>query len=353
MDLKDFQNVQHDDDVTNDAVSASDTAKDIMDKAKDTGKKNGKNGNGKKAAPLVDSEFHDESDKIIKDLEARIAALNSDTKKVQNPEKHDEVHDDGHEVKNNDIYEGGNTDEVKAEEDEVETVVVQEGEGETFLDKIKPFILPIFLTIFALLFAVIFMYFFSKGKVERSAQAIVNNQAQPEVIIIKEEKPKVEVVVEPEIVVPECDEETQILNEELNECEDLPEPEPEPVVGFENGTTTVVKVRFDYDRHSYDTKPRGIYMLSEQIFGEEGQYEDFKMLMSNRPYANDMFFGIDRYMVSLIGACRYVVDEADILVSNMNDSEGDKVYDDIKDKYFRGKMEKVLNSSKPHIVCGK
>jgi hypothetical protein len=198
------------------------------------------------------------------------------------------------------------------------------------------------------------MYFFSKGQVERSAQAIVNNQAQPEVIIIKEEKPRVEVIVEPEVVVPECDPETQILNEELNECEDLPEPEPEPEpVGFENGTTTVVKVRFAYDKINYDTSSRGIYLLSEQIFGEEGQYEDFKLLMSNRPFANDMFFGIDRYMVSLMGACSYVVDEADILVSNMNDSGGDAVYNDIKDRYFRGKMEKVIYSSKPHIVCGK
>lgn len=343
MDLKDFKNVQNDDEVTNGTVSVS-----------NTGKKNGKNGNTKKVVPLVDSEFHDESDKIIKDLEARIAALNNDSKKIADAERHDETKTDNYDLENSDIYEQGNVDEINQNVDEVETVVVQEGEGETFLDKIKPFILPIFLTIFALLFAVIFMYFFSKGKVERSAQAIVNNQAQAEVIVVKEEKPKVEIVVEPEVVVPKCDPVTQILNEEVNECEDLPEPEPEPVVAsFENGTTTVVKVRFSYDKINYDNFPRGIYMLSEQIFGEEGQYEDFKLLMTNRPFANDMFFGVDRYMVSLMGACQYVVDEADILVSNMNDSQGDQVYSAIKDKYFRGKMERVINASKPHIVCGK
>ncbi len=351
MDLKDFQNVQHDDDVVDNVVSATDTAvdtaKNIISKAKDVKKKG-----EKKVEQLVDSEFHDESDKIIKDLEARIAALNNDTKKVETSEKHHEVKTDSHEAENADIYQGGSADEVMTEGDDTETVVVQEGEGETFLDKIKPFILPIFLTIFALLFAVIFMYFFSKGKVERSAQAIVNNQAQPEVIIIKEEKPK-EVVVVPEKVVPECDEETQILNEEKNECEDLPPPPPPAKSGFENGTTTVVKVRFSYDKLNYDTYPRGIYMLSEQIFGEEGEYEDYKILSPNRPAANDLFFGIDRYMVSLLGACQYVVDEADILVSDMHDSEGDQVYSAIKDKYFRGKVEKIIESSKPHIVCGK
>lgn len=349
MDLKDFQNVQQDDDVENDVISASDTAKEMLEKVKDAGKKSDKGG-AQKVERLVDSEFHDESDKIIKDLEARIAALNIKEKKEGVSA---EVQLADGEAENNNIYDSGNPDEVKTMIDETETVILQEGEGDAFLDKIKPFIVPIFLTIFALLFAVIFMYFFSRGKVERSAQAIVNNQAQPEVIIIKEEKPK-EVVVVPEKVIPECDSETQILNEELNECEDLPEPEPEPVVvGFENGTTTVVKVRFSYDKFNYDGYPRGIYLVSQQIFGEEGQYEDFKLLPISRPDANDMFFGIDRYMVSLLGACQYVVDEADILVSDMNDSQGDQVYSSIKDKYFRGKVEKILESSKPHIVCGK
>jgi hypothetical protein len=130
-------------------------------------------------------------------------------------------------------------------------------------------------------------------------------------------------------------------------------PTTSEIAKFENGTTTNVRVRFSYDKFNYDNYPRGIYMLSEQIFGEEGDYEDYKILPTSRPNANDMFFGIDRYMVSLLGACQYVVDDATILVSDMRDSEGDQVYSAIKDKYFRGKVEKIVESSKPHIVCGK
>ncbi len=330
MDLKDFQDV-------------GDDAKDI---SKDVAK-----GAGKKAKRvLVDENFHDESDKVIKDLEARIAALHNEDKKkvdeVKKQENHEgenvsEVQENSDEVQNS-----NNLNENNLEED-VEKVYVEEGGG-TFLDKIGPFILPICLTLFALIFAAIFMYFFSKSRVEKTAQAIQNVQTQPEVIIIKETKPEVkEVVVIEEKVVPECDLETQVLNEELNECEDLPPP-PKPV--FYNGTTTIVNVRFAYDRLNYDTFPMGIYLLENQNF--EGEYEGFKLLATNRAYANDFFFGVDRYMVSLLGACKFVIDDAEILVENMYDSEGGAEQKNIGKNYFTGKVAKILNASKPHIVCG-
>ena len=63
MDLKDFKNVEHDD------------VKKVKIKA-----------------PLVDAAFHDESDQIIKDLEARIASLNNEDKKVENHIETDEGH---------------------------------------------------------------------------------------------------------------------------------------------------------------------------------------------------------------------------------------------------------------------
>jgi hypothetical protein len=319
MDLKDFQNVNHEESVT---VPAK---------------------NSKKTSQLVDNTFHDESDKIIKELEARIAAIN----KPDTPPSEQHTDSEHGEVSQNTSSSDTQT------QDDTETVVVPVGEGSDFVQKIRPFILPIFLTIFALIFAAIFMYFFSKSRVEKSAQAIVNNQSQPEVIVVKETKPEVkEVVVIPEKTVPECDQATQYLDEEKNECVDLPPKEEKPVKPvFENGTTTIVKVRFAYDKYNYDNYPRGIYLLADQIF--EGEYEDYKIIPTSRPYANDMFFGIDRYMVSLIGACQYVVDEADILVANMQDSTNDQVYSAIKDKYFRGNVVKILESSKPHVVCGK
>lgn len=342
MDLKDFQNVNHDD-------SSGDNITTDISTNNNTQKVNGgKNKNSKKTEQFVDSEFHNESDKIIKELEARIAAINGEDKKKQTTAKDDQ--EESLVVPEDDVVTETTKDFNETENvanDDVEQVIVQEGADETFIDKIKPFILPICLTLFALLFAAIFMYFFSQSRVEKSAQAIVNSQTTPEVIIVKEEKPKVqEVVVVPEKVVPECDPETQILNEELNECEDLPPPEPEPEpepIGFENGTTTIVKVRFSFDKFNYDNPPRGIYTTGEQIFA--GEYEGYKINASNRPYTNDMFFGIDRYMVSLIGVCRYVVDEADILISNMREVEGQK--------QFTGSVEKVIGNSKPHIVCDK
>ncbi len=81
------------------------------------------------------------------------------------------------------------------------------------------------------------MYFFSQSRIKESVNAITNNNNQPEVIIIKETKPEVkqEVVVIEEPVV-----------------------EPEPVVAtptkaiFEDGITTVMKVRFSFDKYIYD-----------------------------------------------------------------------------------------------------
>lgn len=313
MDLKDFKNVDNNDD------------------SKVTKTKNN----------FVDQNFHDESDQIIKDLEARIAALNNESKKPEAA------------VEEN-ISEPEEVEDPETNLPETEEVLVDTGKDETFLDKIQPFILPICLTLFSLVFAAIFLFFFSKSRVEKSVQAITNQQSQPEVIIVKENKPETkEVVVIPEKVIPECDPETQYLNEETNECEDLETEKPilPEKSAFENGTTTVIKVRFAYDKFNYDNFPRGIYLLSEQVFS--GEYEDYKLLATNRPYANDMFFGVNRNMVSLMGACQFVVDEADILVENVQDSEGDQVYSAIKDKYFRGKVLKILEASKPHIICNK
>jgi membrane protein insertase Oxa1/YidC/SpoIIIJ len=47
-------------------------------------------------------------------------------------------------------------------------------EGQTFLEKIQPFIIPICLTFFALVFAGLFLYFFSKSRIDSAQQAIVN-----------------------------------------------------------------------------------------------------------------------------------------------------------------------------------
>lgn len=298
---------------------------------------------GDEVASSASPDLHQEDDQIIKELEARIAAINNESK--------ESVHTDlpvasqvseqiPIESIENNLY---------PETTYIDTNIDTK-QSETFLDKIKPFILPIFLTIFSLIFASIFMFFFSQSRIERSVQAITNQQTQAEVIVIRDVQPEVkqDPVVIPEVVVPECDPETQILNEEENICEDKPEPEkPE----FDNGTTTILKVKFSYDSLNYDNYPRGIYLSKEQIF--QGEYEDYKLLTINRPDANDMFFGLGRNMVSLIGACKYVVDEAEILVENVRSSEGDQVYSAIKDQYFRGKMLKVLEHSKPHIVCGR
>ena len=219
-----------------------------------------------------------ESDKILADLQSRLSNIDND------------------------------------EDTEVVPVVVTE----TFFDKFKSFLIPILLTVFALILTLALLYFFSKNRVKESDNSITNTGPVEEVIYPKKE---VIVVTEPE-----------------------PELEPEVVatttpVLFEEGTTTIVNVRFSYDKINYDTYPRGIYLNEQQIF--EGDYMDYKLSASNRPYANDFFFGRDRYMVSLIGDCSYVVDEANILVGNMK--EGNKL--------FTGKVLKIIDSSKPHIVC--
>lgn len=247
-----------------------------------------------------------ESDKIVKDLEDRL-------KQIKEQE--------GEEV-------------VEEEDDEDEP---------TFYEKVQPFILPICLTIFAIVFAALFLYFFSKSRQQPSIPAIVNS-GNVDPVYVPPEQPQVIVKEEPL----KCDEETQILNETGDACIDKPkvedpEPEPEPVVAtFENGTTTVAHVRFSFDKFNYDNYPRGIYMLADQIF--DGDYANFKVSPTNRAYANDYFFGVDRYMVSLIGSCQYVVDDAKILVKNMNLDESNKK--------FTGNVVKVIEASKPHVVCG-
>jgi hypothetical protein len=131
------------------------------------------------------------------------------------------------------------------------------------------------------------------------------------------------------------------LNETKDECVAVvPEPEPEPAKpGFENGKTVEMNVRFSYDKFSYDNSPRGIFVLKDQTF--EGKYEGFKVSPSNRAYANDYFFGIDRYTVSLIGSCVFVVDNAKVEIENAQ----------LKDKYFTGKVTKVIEASKPRVDC--
>jgi hypothetical protein len=144
------------------------------------------------------------------------------------------------------------------------------------------------------------------------------------------------VVKEPEPL--KC-EPPKYLNETGDECLE-PEPEPEPVkAGFENGTTTILHVRFSYDKFNYDNYPRGIYLLEDQIF--DGDYKDFKLAPTNRAFANDHFFGVDRYTVSLIGVCSYVVDDAKILVKDVN----------AKEKYFTGNVVKIVEASKARVDC--
>lgn len=240
----------------------------------------------------------DENERIVKDLEERLKKIN---------EKED----------------------VDEEEEDIE-------EEATFYEKVQPFIIPICLTIFALIFAALFLYFFSQSRVEKTPPAIVNSgniepayyPQQPAQIVVKEEPIE---CVEP-----------QILNDAGDGCIDPPvqeeEPEPEKA-GFENGTTTIAHVRFSFDKFSYDNKPRGIYMLEDQIFS--GDYTDYKINPSNRAYANDYFFGVDRYMVSLIGDCSYTIDDARILVKNMT----------LGNNTFTGNVVKIIEASKPHIVC--
>ncbi len=252
----------------------------------------------------------DGSHEIVKDLESRLAKIKQDeNSKVV-------VDENGNEV----IYE-----EVEQEQ--------------TFLEKIQPFILPIALTIFAIIFAGMFLYFFSKSRVESTAQAIIN-QGVPEPVI--NEPVPIPVVIKEEPL--KCTE-PQILNEAKDACidpEPEPQPEPEPVKAeFENGTTTEVNVQFSYDKFNYDNSPRGIYLLTDQIFN--GDYKNFKISPNNRSYTNDYFFGIDRYTVSLIGSCSYVVDNAKILVEDMR----------LEDKKFTGKVAKIIESGKPRIDCGK
>lgn len=195
----------------------------------------------------------------------------------------------------------------------------------TFFGRLKPFLFPIFITLFALVLTILLLYFFSKSRNENALKAITNNgglevvEAPSDIVIVEEPEPEVATPT-PEIVEPVAT--------------------PTPIV-FENGTTTEVNVNFSYDKFNYDNFPRGIYLNRTQKF--EGDYEGYKINASNRSFANDFFFGRDRYMVSLIEECNYVVDEATILVSNFR----------VGNKSFTGKVEKIIDSSKPRIVCPK
>lgn len=249
----------------------------------------------------------DESDKILAELEAKLAK-----------------------IKEEDLGE-------ESEEDRLSV-------DAPFVERIQPFIIPICLTIFAIFFAGLFLYFFSNSRPQETQRAI-QNQGNIEVVEIPPKKPAVVEIKEPEPLV--CGE-NQTLSEDGLECIDLPPPPPTKL-GFDNGTTTVLNVKFSYDKFNYDNYPRGIYLLSEQIF--DGSYEDFKLLPNSRPYANDKFFGIDRYMVSLIGSCQFVIDDAQILVSNVHDSQGGRTYSAIGDRYFTGNVVKIINASKPRIDC--
>jgi hypothetical protein len=80
------------------------------------------------------TEDFDESDKIIKDLESRLAT-------IRNFETSEE------------------------EEEQVEENVY--AYGQTWVEKLQPFIIPICLTLFAIIFAGLFLYFFSKSRVEK------------------------------------------------------------------------------------------------------------------------------------------------------------------------------------------
>lgn len=277
----------------------------------------------KQAKDILDAQgntdSHDESNKIIKDLEERLSKIRSSKNPVASAPA----------LVNTDTQDDGDEEVVEEEYEEM-------GE-ESFLDKIQPFILPICLTLFAIIFAGLFLYFFSKSRVQNTAQAIVNAGVPEQVyyppapvpVVVKEEPLK-------------CTE-PQILNEAKDACIDPePEPEPEPVkAGFEDGTTTEVKVRFSYDKFNYDNSPRGIFVLKDQVF--DGDYENFKIAPTNRAFANDYFFGVDRYTVSLIGSCSYVIDDANILVKNMIE----------KDNYFTGQVVKVIEASKPRVECEK
>jgi hypothetical protein len=259
----------------------------------------------------IDKVVPDESDKLVKDLEARLAQIKTAPVEVAESEAPVETDEEATEV---------------VEEEYVE-------EDQTFYEKAKPFILPLALTLFAIIFAGMFLYFFSKSRVEQTAQAIVN-QGVPEQVYYP--PAPIPVIIKEEPLV--CTE-PLIMNETGDGCV-LPEPEPEPAkVGFEDGKTVEMNVRFSYDKFSYDNSPRGIFVLKDQTF--EGEYEGFKVSPNNRAYANDYFFGIDRYTVSLIGSCVFVVDNAKVEIENA----------ELKDKYFTGKVTKVIEASKPRVDC--
>lgn len=223
--------------------------------------------------------------------------------------------------------------QIKQEEGEEEYTDEDE---ETFYEKVQPFIIPICLTIFAIVVAGIFLYFFSQSRIEKTPPAIVNSGNI---------EPAVTQPVQPQIIVKEeplkCDP-PQILNDSGDACVPAPqEATSTPAAEFEDGTTTIAHVKFSFDKYNYDNSPRGIYMLPDQIF--DGDFAGYKINPTNRAYANDHFFGIDRYTVSLIGTCSYVVDDAKILVKNMTKGNN----------YFTGNVVKVITSSKPRVMCSK
>jgi hypothetical protein len=188
-----------------------------------------------------------------------------------------------------------------------EMVLDESPENLTLFERLKPYLVPALITILALLLTSLLLYFFSKSKTYESQDAITNTGKVEEVVVPSG------VVVE-EVVEPE---------EEII-ATTTPEVATPTKVTFANGTTTIVNVDFSYDKFNYDNYPRGIFLTDKQIF--EGNYKNYKLLARNRAFANDFFFGIDRYMVSLIGDCSYTVTGSDILVENMKDSTDDQSY---------------------------
>lgn len=244
----------------------------------------------------------DESDKILADLKQRLEVIQNEEGPVK-------------------------------EEDNNDTVVVV-----PLWERIAPYIIPICLTIFALVFSGLFLYFFSMSRIQKTLTNI-SNSGNFEPIVLEAPKPVNIQVIE---TTPTCNE-NQVLSEDGKTCVDnTPVATTTPVAtkpDFENGTTTAVNIRFSYDKYNYDNSPRGMYLLKNQPF--TGEYNNFRFVPTNRPVANDLMFGINRYMVSLMGSCKFTAPGVTVLVRNMNLQNG----------YFTGKVVKVLNAAKPSIDC--
>ncbi len=209
-------------------------------------------------------------------------------------------------------------------------------EGETFAEKVRPFIFPLFLTLGALIFSFVFVFIFLNLKPTITPRAITNIGGADPV----QQIPVKQVITYENATTTEPPIESKVT---------IPIPPIVKISSFENGTNTAIQVRFSYNKYTYDTFPDGMYLTGNQVFS--GNYEGYKILATNRAYANDYMFGVDRNKVYLIGQCSFKIDKARVAIVNMQDSSDDKSYDLVGKKYFRGKMLKVLESSKPYIDC--